>query len=412
MWQQLSKLLYQQKGIVGLSCQQQDGQWQYQLCRLERKKDQVEIEQQIVVQSLDTLASQLPQADAPIFLWVDAPNMLHRQLQHLPDSTTAALQAILPTAKVEDFYVQCLTQSNSCWVSVVRKSLIDQLLADLEAAELFILQIGIGPCLLGELAPLLPPDTHTISSPYHQLHFEQQQLQQLSKLPPATALAQQQASIQLGDDRLTFQQLPAFNMALLGITQPDFQGLALPELASKRVDWQFKQLFTYTLWIGLVVFFVALLGNYVLFDHYQKSYEELEVSTLQQQQLVDQRNALQEQYQRRKALLGDQLQLSQSKSSFYADQLAASLPRSIQLTRLEVFPQIISQAYQSEDELPRYDYHKILVAGQCDASVFYNNWKLALQELHWVAGLKNLSYQNDAAGHGLFELEIELKPQE
>jgi Tfp pilus assembly protein PilN len=146
-----------------------------------------------------------------------------------------------------------------------------------------------------------------------------------------------------------------------------------------------------------------------LFDYYDNQQKGLKVEVGQQKSLLNQRDDLAGKYEAKKSLLGDQLHLGESKSSYYADQLAATLPSSLQLTKLVLFPSIKEDGYNSEESLPRYDNQTILVEGQCQASIFYNNWKRSLEELNWVASIHNLSYQNNKNGQGIFKLKITLK---
>jgi hypothetical protein len=146
-----------------------------------------------------------------------------------------------------------------------------------------------------------------------------------------------------------------------------------------------------------------------LFEKYNTKQQELKVELAQQQNLLTQRDTLAKKLQQKQAVLGDQSNLGQSKSSFYADQLAASLPNSMQLTELLVFPKIENKSYNNEEEIPRYQNNKIIIKGQCQASVFYNNWKRNIKDFDWVEKIHNLSYQNDKNGVGVFALEITIK---
>ena len=137
--------------------------------------------------------------------------------------------------------------------------------------------------------------------------------------------------------------------------------------------------------------------------------KELKVELTQQQTLLTQRDTLAQQLEQKKAIFGNQMNIGNSKTSFYADQIAASLPPSMQLINMTIYPVIESDTYAVEEKAPRHKTNKINIKGYCQASVFYNDWKRSIQTLSWIKSIENISYQNDQNGTGIFELEITLQ---
>jgi len=144
------------------------------------------------------------------------------------------------------------------------------------------------------------------------------------------------------------------------------------------------------------------LVNYFMFSSYQESNASLETELFAQEILVQQRDTLKAQYMRKSEVFGNG---EQSNLSFYADRLASSLPSSIELVELAIYPQV-KTSYYDEREQPNYQTGKIVVEGQCFGIVYYNNWKRALKELDWVESLHHISYQDIDEDTGAFTLEI------
>ncbi|MBL4648289.1 MAG: hypothetical protein JKY03_01060 [Aureispira sp.] len=404
MQPKIKELIYSKEAFAGVECLQREGQFYYHLCILKKEKNSAKIVlQQENISSLSELKEILKE-DLPIFLGINIKGILNRVLDYVPSSKEDALTTVFPSAKEEDFYLQQVETNQKALISIVRKDSVLELLKDFEAAELWVVNAFVGPFWVEEILPILPAYVQTVQIEQQVLTIENQHITGLSK-----SVETSQDSFSIGGDRVSESLSLALSMAFLAITQPTIQGVEADFIAQQQINFYYKRLFHYTTLVALAFFFVALFTNYLLFDYYDSEQKGLKVEVSQQQSLLNQRDNLAKKYKAKKSLLGDQLHLGQSKSSYYADQLAATLPSSLQLTKLVLFPSIKEEGYSSEETLPRYDNQTILVEGQCQASVFYNNWKRSLEELDWVASIHNLSYQNNKNGQGIFKLKITLK---
>lgn len=404
MQTKIQEWIYAREAFAGVECVQKEGKVCYHLCILKKEKNAAKIVlQKQNIASIEELKEHLEE-DMPIFLVLNVKGVLNKMLESIPNSEEEALLAVFPAAQLSDFYVQQLESRGKALVSVFRKDRVAAFLDDFLAAKLWVVNVFIGPFWVAELLPILPAYTAKIQTAQQLLYLEQQHISRFEN-----QIAAFTEWFTIGDERVQEEMLLALSMTFLALTQPNIQGLALEQTQTQQSNFYYKKLFHYTALGALGFFFLALLGNYLLFDHYNAAQQNLKVELLQQQSLLQQRDSLAQKYNQKKALLGDQLTLGRSKASYYADQLAATLPSSLQFTELALFPKIETKEYGSEDKLPQYNRSKIKIKGRCQASVFYNNWKYSLKELPWVASIHNLSYQNEKNGQGIFELEITLK---
>lgn len=405
MQPKIKELIYSREAFAGIECLQKEGELYYHLCILKKEKNSAKIVlQKEQIASLVDLKEILNDDAIPIFLAINIKGILNRILNYIPNSKEEALKAVFPSAKEADFYWQQIEQDQRALVSVIRRDSVQKLLKEFEAAGLWVVNVFVGPFWIEEILPILPSYTQRIQVGEQALIIEGQQIINLEK---NSAAAQELFSV--GDDRVSESLLLALAMSFIALTQPNAEGIKADFVQQQQVDFYYKKLFHYTALLALGFFFTTLLVNYLLFEHYNAQQQGLKIEVSQQQSLLNQRDSLEKKYNDKRALLGDQLNLGQSKSSYYADQLAATLPSTLQLSKLILFPEIKEEGYQTEEVLPRYDNQTIIVEGQCQASVFYNNWKRSLEELDWVASIHNLSYQNNKNGYGIFKLKITLK---
>lgn len=407
MQQQLQQWIYSQEAFAGVELLQQQGGYCYNLCLLKKEKDSAKILlQKTGISSLEELKSLIGE-QTPIFLGINIKGILYKVLDYHPSSKGEALGAVFPSAKEEEFHVQLIAAGNNSLLTVVRKDKILPLVEELQAAGLWVVNVFVGAFWVEEVLPLLP-NVQELQVGQQLLIVEQQHI-----IANSRGEKEQGATFNIGEEAVGEELLLALSMAFLAITQPTIEHLDIPVVQQQQKDFYYKKLFHYTSIAALGLFFVALLGNYLLFEHYNTKQQNLGIEVGQQKSLLEQREQLAQKYKDKKALMGDQLNLGQSKSSYYADQLAATLPSTLQLTKLVLFPKIATEEnYNNEEQLPYYDNSTILITGQCQASVFYNNWKRGLEELDWVASIHNLSYQNNKEGQGIFELKITLKQEE
>jgi hypothetical protein len=404
MQPKIKELIYSKEAFAGVECLQREGTFYYHLCILKKEKNSAKIVlQQENISSLSELKEILKE-DLPIFLGINIKGILNRVLDYVPSSKEDALTAVFPSANEADFYVQQVETNQKALISVVRKDSVLELLKDFETAELWVVNAFVGPFWVEEILSILPAYVQTVQIGQQVLRIENQHITSLDK-----SVETSQESFSIGGDSVSESLSLALSMAFLAITQPTIQGVETDFIDQQQTNFYYKKLFHYTALLALAFFFVALFTNYLLFDYYDSQQKGLKVEVGQQKSLLNQRDDLAKKYKAKKGLLGDQLHLGQSKSSYYADQLAATLPSSLQLSKLVLFPSIKEDGYSSEETLPRYDNQTIIVEGQCQASVFYNNWKRSLEELDWVASIHNLSYQNNKNGQGVFKLKITLK---
>lgn len=395
--------IYQQTAIAGVECVQTGGHFYYNLCLLKKEKDSAKIVlQKQQIPSIEQLKEHLEE-DTPIFLAANIKGMLHRQLDYQPKDDAETLNAVFPSAQATDFYVQTVPSHDNYFATVVRKDSIDRLIQQLLEADLWVVNVFLGSFWIAEILPLLSSVT-AIQSSQLLLTIEEQSLTGFSK-----STNEGKAVFMIGDEQVHEPVLLALSMAFLGITQATIQGISTENIQQQQQNFYYKKLLHYSGLLALAVFFIALLINYLLFDYYNQQRQELQIEVSQQQSLLEKRDSLAKKYAEKSALLGDQLYLGASKTSYYADQLAATLPSTLRLTSLVLFPEIKANQFSSGEELPRYDNQKIIIKGTCQASVFYNNWKQAVEELRWVKSIHNMSYQNAPNGQGIFELAIQVQ---
>ena len=95
-----------------------------------------------------------------------------------------------------------------------------------------------------------------------------------------------------------------------------------------------------------------------------------------------------------------------SKTSFYADQIAASVPKGIQFSVLDIFPLIEKQNNFQENQLQEFKQNIILIKGLSKSSTVYNQWVRKLKKLDWIKTVDHLDYKDVDRNNAEFELRL------
>jgi len=402
MWAKVKTLLAQSKVLVGIEVVQDGNDWVYHVAILERKGSKVGLHSyKLGLLSEEDVVEFIPD-DVPVYIMFNIKGILHRQTTKTYESLDKYLENAFPNAKKEDFYGQVTKQKTNTWVSIARKSLFDGVLQRSSDKKYFgdnVMGLFLGNihCVLAQNLVESPLDELKTSNT--QLVFFEKELHS-HKITPYELLLNPQ-ELRIGGESVPQCIVPAF-LAPLSALYGENLGVQAPIIDTKREDYVYKKAFQLLGMAVLGFFFIALLVNYFMFSSYQESNASLETELFAQEILVQQRDTLKAQYMRKSEVFGSG---EQSSLSFYADRLASSLPSSIELVELAIYPQV-KTSYYDEREQPNYQTGKIVVEGQCFGIVYYNNWKRALKELDWVESLHHISYQDIDEDTGAFTLEI------
>ncbi len=95
-----------------------------------------------------------------------------------------------------------------------------------------------------------------------------------------------------------------------------------------------------------------------------------------------------------------------SKTSFYADRIAASLPQSVNLIQLNINKRIISD----DQDFYLFDNKKIEIKGNAESSSDLTTWIRDLKNMKWAKDVSLINYtKSDMAKPGSFLIEIHLQ---
>jgi Tfp pilus assembly protein PilN len=333
----------------------------------------------------------------PLHLMLSQRGIIHKQVEHIGNNP---LEQVLPNAKSSEFQFQIYDFVNI--ISVVRQEAIEPILIAFETNNFHVLNLSLGDFGLYHLLPFIN-NIEEVQTATHQFIFEKTgdhfQLESFEKKDTDS----ESTIITLGEEQQDSRLLGAFAAAFDGLMLQTELPKAIDLLENSKVEFVQKQLFKIGGFGVLGVFMVALLINFLLFTNYTDKNRTLQMQVNLQQSTLQQLDSLKKEVEGKQAFLKDNTLNQNSKISYYADEIARTLPSDIQLTTLNLFPK---QKEKRSDKtiLPRFS-QEIIIKGKTDKSLSFNDWKKALENLDWVKSVQIIGF-GEENGISVFEVML------
>lgn len=403
MFQQIKNKLYNYSEVAGLYLVWTSaGQMDLHLVLLEKVKNSIQFKQiETFVEDFESLKNVLS-TEIPLVLILDGKGILHKKITQIPAEVEAIPKAVLPNANPDDFCFQVIDNEEFSWVSLGRKEAVNAILNQLKNLGFSVVQLGFGVFSAQHLLPLLEEQKATLNLGYSQISFSENKIQDLQKnteVFPTTLF--------LADDPLPNLVLPAAGAAFQQILNIPHQ-IYNTELTEKAAeDFRYQHWFKLFGWTLLIGIFAILLINFIAFSGLDAKIKNQEIELAYHRQQLQKLDTLKNQYEEKAGFFNQNQLLENSKISFYADEIAASMPSGIQLLDLDIFPSKATQQ-QRREKLFLFDKKIIYIKGTSRRSPILNEWIKVLEAMDWVEKVKVLPYSEAKGGVGTFELELEL----
>ena len=378
----------------GLEIFEVDGLVHYAFLKLKRSKGELELIQSFTTDTLSELASHI---DPKKSLWVqlNTSRVLNKPLgRDRPKTMEQWVKTVFPNLDLEQFYFQIMDWDKLPLVSIAKRSVVQEHLAKLKEhgwvpAGLSLGVAGLLPCMdfleppiQGSNFRIAPTDdgswnvSPAIWEPEHTVELNGLELPALHLLSFSHLLGHVQG------------MEPASN--LTGFNQK------LEHLAIN------KRLFQMGLQWGLGFLLTLLLVNFMLFSHYRSKTLDADgfIDPAQQASLLKQvRERVEVKENKLQALMGS----SNSRATYYLDQIAEGLPESILLDVLTYQP--LTRPIQEDKPISLAADH-IIISGQTNNKMEFSGWTAKLESMEWVQEVEIERYGYTSGTVNNFSLKL------
>jgi|GEM_PF-4625872 len=400
-WQFLNTLL-QPREIAGVEIRlvEQDLVCDYVI--VQKKSGKVVIvEKSEASLHFDALLAKLSKS-IPLCLVLGGKGVILKKHAVLSDNIEEALGGLFPNIQIASFAYQHIRMSKNSVIALARLEQVASLIRKFNDAGHEVLNIDLAFGSLPSVMPMLKGLASPLATSEWELTPSEDGLADFSPHPPSQAL-----SYQLGDDAFTSNHLASLAACLHTFLGPVESLQNVDVLLISKQNYKYKQLFRFAGISFLAFMLVALLVNTFLYFSWSEKLQQQSLSLATQGNVIAKLDSLQSQYSAQRQFLEKNSLGQSSLTSWYADQIGASMVGGIRLIELQIFP-ANPESKKDENSVQGFLSDRILVKGNSQRSVQLNEWIKKLQSLPWVKEVKVMPYSENREGKGEFELQISI----
>lgn len=380
-----------------------DGSWETSVSTLEKKKGTIVAERQLSGSEAYEEFKKDADRNIPVVLSLHGKGVLVKKLSSAqPVDQAKIVQTVLPNAQPGDFYVQQTPSPQGDWVSLVRRSQADEILAKLYADGFGVIRIALGPFALEPLSDWMDTD-QPVQAGRYTLGVVRGAIATVSsgeQVPGAIS--------RLGDESIGGQFLLSYAAAFNFLLKMESSRLEVPAVDQHREEQLYKKLFRIAGWAALLFFLLLLMINFATFTYLHTRKQELDSRNHGYRERMNNHEKVKRQLSEKERFLDETGWMEASHLSYYADRLAAGVPSSIRLTAMELNP--LDKKQSERNKTVQFDTDRILISGTSQSSGDLNNWIKEMKKQSWAKTVNITDYTfNEREKAGEFKLSIDLK---
>jgi hypothetical protein len=342
----------------------------------------------------------------PICIVFNGRGILHKKLLEINSDSNYLVQALLPNAKAQDFYVQILPSEKSTLVSIVRREIIDPLLKQIQSLGYYTVDFSLGAVSIVSVLPLVQELTkvNPIQWAEHRVELDSEE----RLIDYKYQLAEQEAEILLGTDKIAATYLLSYAAAFSFLTfQTPVEGY-VDHVKKEKEEFLNKQLFKKLSWTLLIGFLIVLMLNFLFFSSFSTKNNLLAQKESSYSSMLSEMEGLSKQVKEKESFLLEAGWLQTSSMSYFADKIAITVPSSVKLTTFSINP--IDERKSKEEKKELFNAGLIAIKGECIRATELNEWMEKVKAIEKVDKVKLVHYSFDRKENkGVFTMEIEIR---
>lgn len=358
------------------------------------------------LKSLRELEGKIPEL-APVALVINGKGLIHKKTNTISDSLPPD---ILPGVNPNDFIFQFFNGLEAPEVAVIRKAAADKIITSLNEAKIYTCSLSLAFYDIGYITGLIEHNG-VISTTQYDLSFLNKRIQQYRVTSNEEKDILVKPEINVATEYIKSNFIIAYAAALKLLSggfkaRNSIEHKTIIVNREKIQETNLIKLYSFS-FLGGVLFLLLL--NFFVYSHYYAKNNELLFNyqfSLQQGAKYD---TLKKNLANKKLFLASAGWLNDSRMiSFYADRIAATVPESVTLTNLNIYP--AASKFTSGSKQWNFQQDTILITGKCDDPSLLDNWVKEIETIKNVGQSKINSYNFKKQGEtGIFTAEVLVK---
>ena len=388
-----------------------DGSYEINIVVLKKNKSTLVTEKQKAgIKSFEE-AAKLIDLSSPIILILNGKGIIHKKVSvEENDTPTKSLNKVFPNANLNEFNIQetLVNSISQTYISIIRSSVLNEVIEKLKTNKLTnISGCSLGPFVVNNLLTLINKksiNNELLNISGFQLKIGEQEITEIENASSNI----DSNPILIGDENVPPKLVIAFAGALsyfIGSTDGIINSDTINDLKEEFVQ---KRKFELMGWTLLIAVLLILTVNFFVFNNYWSKRNQMGEALTLNQSAVERYDMLKKEFTQKNEFLEKNGLLESSRTSFYADKLAESLPLSIHWTDVNIHPVKKKQASETSEGF-FFENKMIRISGKCQRSTDLNGWMKEVKLKPLINSVTLLNYtQDNETDDGLFLIEIKL----
>lgn len=388
-----------------------DGTYEINVVVLKKNKSTLVTEKQKAGIISFEEAARIVDSNSPIILILNGKGIIHKKVSVEENDTPAkSLNKVFPNANLNEFNIQetRVTSISQTYISIIRSSVLNEVIEKLKTNKLTnISGCSLGPFVVNNLLTLINKksiNNELLPISGFQLKISEQEITEIEN----AASNNHSDPILIGDENVPANLVIAFAGAIsyfVGSADGIINSETINDLKEEFVQ---KRKFELRGWTLLVTVLLILIVNFFMFNNYWSKRNQMGEALTVNQSAVERYDMLKKEVTQKNEFLEKNGLLESSRTSFYADKLAESLPLSIRWTDVNIHPVKKKQASEISEGF-FFENKMIRISGKCQRSTDLNGWMKEVKLKPWISSVTLLNYtQDNETDDGLFLIEIKL----
>ncbi|WP_437368373.1 PilN domain-containing protein [Maribacter litoralis] len=369
----------------------------YYFLEIKKLKDELVISKSLTLNKIDDIKLHINRT-TPLFLCFNNDSILTKQLKNSNTSSEAALvNEAFPNLDIKNFYWEIIQKSKNSIISISRKEFVDTILIKLSQFKITPFQISLGVSGIKEIIPYT--NVEMIELKKHDLKLNNEEIVELK-----SNTINQESVYQINGLKLSNLNLLIFGQILRHLNSN--QSFTNFSNQNQKLKNQLKneRFFNSVGKFALAFFGILILVNFIFYNHYFSKISQLKSNLLasnsQKENLVKLENIVKNKQDKINTISNS----SNSKSTFYLDNIAKSVPQTILLNNIDYQP-LIKNIQKNKPIIFSENY--ILLSGISTSNNEFSRWIEKLEKNEWIKSIETLDY--DFVNNSSSEFSIEIK---
>ncbi len=349
----------------------------------------------------DDSVSKLPK-HKPIYLVINNNKVLTKTIESNQSDALKLVYKAFPNINLDEFYYEVLSQVDTHFISLCRKDDVENIIKKYKDVKIPVLNFSLGNSLISSLKSFINRDS--VFSSNARADIQNGSIVKIEKVDVKPEI------YHINGLEVSSPYLLSFSGALQMVLASN-ESITNYGVRSEDLIGDFKQTRFFNLFLKIGGLFILglLLINFLFFNHYFNKVSELRQLSEVNQSTKNQILKLDEVVSKKQKMVDDLLKSNGSRSSYYADRIIQSLPKSILLKGFNYQPLLKRIKLNKVIELKK---NVIEVSGESNDSEAFSDWVSVLEQKDWISHVDILVYGSASSKVSDFKIEIVLEDEQ